>query len=226
MSRIAISGETNKLTIIGPSNPSRDKRGTLLYDVKCGWCGRVKPMTKWIIHCSQSCGCVRGKLISKTKVRHGAARRAKITPEFRAWSGAKNRCCNTNNKDYYNYGARGIRMCEEWLHDFPAFLEHIGPQPPQPEGKIEYSLDRIDNNGNYEPGNVRWAMAEQQSRNRRNNRIIEFDGKALCLTDWARHLGIPINTLWMRLKAGWSARRALTGSRVPPDSRKQLEFRW
>ncbi len=222
MGRIAISGESNKLTVIRRSDPPRDKNGNPLYDVKCGWCGRIKTMRKWVIHCSQSCGCARKQLIGKANTKHGATGSGNRAPEYRAWSVAKNRCCNANNKDYHNYGERGIKMCREWLHDYPAFLEHIGPRPTQPEGKIEYSLDRINNDGNYEPGNVRWAVMKQQSRNRRNNRIIKFNGEALCVTEWAERLGINTSTLFMRLEDGWTVERALTQPLQPQNHSRKI----
>lgn len=84
------------------------------------------------------------------------------TPEYRAWADAKYRCFNPNAADYYKYGGRGITMCDEWRNDFDAFLEHIGPRP-----SAKHSLDRVDNERGYEPGNVRWATKSQQNINRR-----------------------------------------------------------
>lgn len=83
-----------------------------------------------------------------------------MSPEYRSWQAAKTRTTNPNRADWPRYGGRGIRMADEWLNDFPAFLAHIGPRP---DGT---SLDRIDSDGNYEPGNVRWATASEQRRNR------------------------------------------------------------
>jgi len=98
----------------------------------------------------------------KLKYRHGSARKGKITPEFAAWCAAKDRCSNPNNDHYCYYGGRGIRMAGEWLNDFAAFLAHIGPKPSP-----ELSLDRIDVDGHYEPGNVRWATSSEQRLNQR-----------------------------------------------------------
>lgn len=84
------------------------------------------------------------------------------TPEYQAWHNAKNRTTNPNVPVWPNYGGRGITMCDEWLNSFEAFFEHIGPKPGP-----GYSLDRIDNDGNYEPGNVRWATRTDQNRNQR-----------------------------------------------------------
>lgn len=87
---------------------------------------------------------------------HGLAK----TPTYNAWIAAKNRCFNEKNKRYHRYGGRGITMCREWVHDFPAFYAHVGTRPHS-----KLTLDRIDNDGNYEPGNVRWATRSQQRIN-------------------------------------------------------------
>lgn len=89
---------------------------------------------------------------------HGMSR----TPENNAWRAAKYRCTNPNAKHYADYGGRGISMCDEWTTSFEAFFDHIGPRPSS-----QHSLDRIDVNGDYEPGNVRWATAHEQNLNRR-----------------------------------------------------------
>jgi hypothetical protein len=98
---------------------------------------------------------------------HGHTSGPKHTPEYKAWDNMKQRCLNPNMRETFkNYGGRGITVCAEWLHDFAAFLAHVGPHPGP-----GYSIDRIDVNGNYEPGNVRWATRSEQNRNRRQPRI-------------------------------------------------------
>ena len=87
-----------------------------------------------------------------------------LSKEYRAWESAKQRCFNPNASGYENYGGRGVTVCPEWVGDFQAFYDHIGPQPDDGQ---RWSLDRIDTNGNYEPGNVQWATDKQQGRNRR-----------------------------------------------------------
>src|SRR5689334_34521 len=91
------------------------------------------------------------------------------TPEHRAWCGMKMRCYYRKWEGYPDYGGRGIRVCDEWLNDFPAFLTHIGPRPSS-----SHSLDRINSDGNYEPGNVRWAVPVEQMNNRRMCVSIEW----------------------------------------------------
>lgn len=92
---------------------------------------------------------------------HGHNANGRISPEYNSWRSAKQRVMNPNRPEWSYYGGRGIHMCQEWLDSFTAFFEHMGPRPGP-----KWSLDRIDNDGHYEPGNVRWATASQQARNR------------------------------------------------------------
>lgn len=105
---------------------------------------------------STSCGCP----TDRAQAEYGKWRSS--MPEYRAWDNMKRRCNNPNAPAYPNYGGRGIRVTPEWLDDFQAFYDHVGPRPAG-----GYSLDRIDNDGDYEPGNVRWATAVEQVRNSR-----------------------------------------------------------
>ena len=104
--------------------------------------------------------------------------------------------------EHYN-GARGISVCERW-HRFENFLADMGePKPGQ-------SLERIDNHGNYEPGNCKWATRSEQGRNKRNNRLVTYQGETLCVAEWAERRGLKYLTLYMRLFAsGWDVERAL-----------------
>lgn len=108
---------------------------------------------------TRSCGCLLREVAGHHTIKHGMHG----TPEYRAWRNMIARCEYPNVKNFPDYGGRGIRVCTEWRHDFDAFLNHIGRRPD-----LRMSIDRIDVNGNYEPGNVRWATPEQQSQNRRN----------------------------------------------------------
>jgi hypothetical protein len=138
--------------------------------------------------------------------RHGHKRKSGQSPEYRAWTLIKNRSDNPRTPDYSRYGARGIKICDEWRHDFLAFLAHIGPRPSP-----QHSVDRIDNSMGYEPGNVRWATRSEQGRNKRTNRLVLHRGRERPLAAWAEEFGLPMRTLWWRLAvAGWSAERALT----------------
>jgi len=113
-----------------------------------------------------SCGCFRTETTIKVKTKHGETvghqHGAAWPPEYRAWMNAKGRCFNPKNKAFHNYGARGITMCKEWVESYESFLSHVGRKPSN-----GLSLDRINNDGNYEPGNVRWTTWTQQRLNSR-----------------------------------------------------------
>lgn len=126
------------------------------------------------------------------------------SPEFGAYVCIKQRCYNPRTKNYKDYGGRGISLCAEWLHDYPAFLAHVGRRPSS-----DHSLERINNNGNYEPGNVKWATQKEQMHNTRRNRYITFQGQTHCISEWAEKLGFSRVTLGRRLKE-WPLERAMT----------------
>jgi hypothetical protein len=134
-------------------------------------------------------------------------------PEYWVWHRAKDRCKNPNNPKFKHYGGRGIKMCQEWRDSFAAFIASMGRRPAG-----RYTLDRIDNNGDYEPGNCRWATYAAQNRNNRRTRLLTFQGKTHCITDWADILGMSRATLYGRIYRGWSTEKALT---APLHSRRQ-----
>jgi len=132
---------------------------------------------------------------------HGASQ----TPEYMVWKNMKGRCNNPKNSVYKHYGKRGITVCARWLTSFENFIIDMGARP-----SALHQLDRIDVNGSYSPENCRWAAPTQNARNKRNNRLISYNGETLPLSAWAERTGIAYNTLRMRLEAGWEPERALT----------------
>jgi hypothetical protein len=122
------------------------------------------------------------------------------------WGAMKQRCGNPKSPNYKHYGARGIRVCQRWIDDFDAFVRDMGPRP---EGR---SIDRINNDGNYEPGNTRWATTVEQLRNRRPQKenLIEFNGKSQNASAWERELGFSKSVLRSRILAGWPLEKAMT----------------
>ncbi len=140
---------------------------------------------------TKSCGCLRRELNLTNGIKHGRSR----TPEHNAWINMHQRCKNIRHQNYYRYGARGISVCERW-GKFESFLADMGPRP------AGTSIDRIDNNGNYEPGNCRWASIKQQSRNKRSNVFYEFNGQKRCLIDWIEWLGLPEKAVRQRIEKG------------------------
>lgn len=133
------------------------------------------------------------------------------TAEYFSWCGAKARCNSKTNKDYKNYGGRGIKFCKEWENDFPQFLKDMGLKPSS-----KHSLDRIDVNGNYESKNCRWATAKEQCRNLRRNHVLEYNGRSKTIAEWAEETGINYTTIKERLKMGWPIERTLT-EKVKPQ---------
>lgn len=126
------------------------------------------------------------------------------TPEYKIWVGMKKRCYNPSDSSYSHYGGRGITVCERWRNDFVAFLEDMGTRTKG------LTLERKNNNGNYEPGNCRWATRKEQTRNARHNIVLEFNGIKQCLAAWAEEMGQRRTTVQSRLDRGWSVERALT----------------
>jgi hypothetical protein len=138
--------------------------------------------------------------LSTEKHKHGRHR----TPEWTAWREMRARCLNPRHRAYSNYGGRGIGICERWRGSFAAFLEDLGERPSP-----MHSLDRIDNDRGYEPGNCRWATKTVQSRNSRNARLVTFQGRTMCLAEAVELSGLRTTTVAQRLHKGWSVERAL-----------------
>ena len=111
---------------------------------------------------TKSCGCLRDELRNLTVTKHGHSRDYRHTPEYSCWDNLKRRCFNPQHHSYHNYGGRGISVCQEWNESFMAFFNHIGPRPTS-----KHTIDRINNDGNYEPGNVRWSTRSENLLNRR-----------------------------------------------------------
>jgi len=122
---------------------------------------------------------------------------------YRIWNAMLQRCTNPKQVSYERYGARGIKVCERWIHSFDNFLSDMGEMPP---GR---SIDRIDTNGNYEPSNCRWATIKEQNRNMRTNRNVSFNGITMTLGAWAERIKIKGQTLKYRLD-NWPLQEALT----------------
>lgn len=116
-----------------------------------------------------------------------------LTPEYVAWQNMRARCENPEHKAYRNYGGRGITVCRRWRR-FASFVADVGIRPSK-----DHSIDRKDNNGNYEPGNVRWATKEEQQNNRSTSIFIVFGSRRLTITQWERILGLRKGTLMRRM---------------------------
>lgn len=164
---------------------------------QCSVCGKpFECMISSVKVSTKSCGCFAKEIASKRHTKHGLTH----TKEYRTWLGIKTRCYNKKDESYKHWGGRGIRMYSRWLNSFETFLKYVGVAPNK-----NLSLDRINNDGNYEPGNVRWATSKQQSNNKRDSRIIEYKGKRQTIMEWSTETNINYSVIQGRLNRGWSA---------------------
>jgi len=145
-------------------------------------------------------------------LRHGMSQR----PEYHTWKHMLFRCKNPKATKYYNYGGRGISVCERW-EKFENFYEDMGDRPKG------FTLDRIDQNGNYEPSNCKWASAHDQNRNKRTNHTVVFNDKTCIVGDLAKEFNIAPGTLSNRLNRGWSLERAISEPIHTIHRRKKIE---
>ena len=175
------------------------KNGFVLWKCRCQ-CGtkRIIPSGKLVNNETKSCGCLARELSTK----HGKSQ----TSIYRIHYHIIDRCYNPKDKAYHYYGGRGITVCDRWLgkDGFVNFLKDMGDRP---KGR---SLDRIDNNGNYEPSNCRWATKKEQARNTRRNRLLSLNGETRCIGEWAEILNTKYLIIFKRKTRGWSDKEALT----------------
>jgi len=204
-----------RLTVL--YDTGKRKNGNVVWHCRCD-CGNESDVRSdsLVFARTTSCGCYRRQRTAEAHTVHGMARKEKTHPIHRTWRAILQRCENPSDKNYKNYGFRGIKVCDEW-HKFIPFCDWALASGWQ-KG---LQLDRINNNGNYEPGNCRWATPQENSRNRRNNRMITFAGKTQCLAAWVDDTGIGYFTLRDRInRYRWPIERALT---EPVKRRKRKE---
>lgn len=144
------------------------------------------------------------KPVLNHRLRHGHSVGGKTTSLYRTWAAMAERCHNPRSLAFKDYGARGIVVCDEWRRSFTAFYAFMGERPSP-----NHSIDRIENNRGYEPGNVRWATDAEQRRNRTDNVFLTVNGVTKCSADWADEVGLRRITLCSRLKKGWPAEKAV-----------------
>ena len=209
-----IGNKIGRWTIInGPILRTEYGRQTKWYFCRCE-CGTEKKVRANSLQQkrTQSCGCLRTERlhrgINHHQYKHGHTINGKRSKEWRTWNSMIRRCTYPSMDDYERYGGKGIKVCKRWRNSFEAFLDDVGYSPSQ-----KHSIDRIDNDGNYEPGNVRWATPSEQTRNSSKARFITFEGKTLTMGEWAKNMNINRQTIQMRIDHyGWSVHNALTKS--------------
>jgi hypothetical protein len=186
---------------------TKDNKAEWLCRCDCGREARV--VTTSINAGTKSCGCLQREATRRRNTTHGLSRAHAET--YKVWKDMKSRCYNAKNKDFKDYGARGITVCEEWKDDFGAFFACMGDRP------VGKTIDRERVNEGYSPGNCRWADIFEQANNKRNNHVIEFQGQSKTLAAWSRETGIESSLLRYRLQRGWPLERVFDGT----DARKR-----
>lgn len=220
INRSLIGQRFGRLLVLALAEPGT--RGASRYVCEC-ICGTVKTiarseLTRTRSDATRSCGCAREDRIPWIK--HGQAGNKTRTRTYRIWKGMISRCTNAHMPAYERYGGRGIVVCEAW-RTFEHFYADMGDCPPG------LTLERRDNNGNYEPTNCCWATYKEQANNQRTNRYIQWQGETHTIRAWSEIIGMKSTTLYQRLVIRhWSVEDAMT---LPPNSRgrkrqKQTSF--
>ena len=177
--------------------------------VRCE-CGNTREMRKDWIGRVLSCGCRRNANLAQRSTTHGMSG----TPEYSAWLAMRLRCGDPRDNQFKNYGARGIRVCAEWQRSFEAFIAAVGRRPSS-----QHSLERRDNDGHYEPGNVRWATASEQARNRRLTLRVEYAGQQRVFADLCDEHALPYHIVYQRVyRYGMTLEAAL--KKAAPKARR------
>lgn len=172
-----------------------------------GWAARVG-ITRYALGSRLRAGWSLERALTEKKSRAGSGGKtcAGASPERHVWLAMRSRCNKPNNPAFCNYGGRGIKVCDRWQDSFENFLADMGNRPSP-----KHSIDRFpDGDGNYEPGNCRWATTSEQAATRRTTRLITVDGITLPISHWAQQAGINYQTICKRLESGWSESDAVT----------------
>lgn len=200
----------------------RDRHRNVLWRCECD-CGKESIVRAADLKRTKSCGCLSSELTANRNRTHGLGR----TKLYLVWAAMKQRCCNPQNKRFADYGGRGITMCDEWqgYEPFAKWAVANGYK----EG---LEIDRIDNDSGYSPENCRFVTSRQNSRNKRDNLFLDFNGERKPLVEWAEIRGLPQKAVWKRLHRGWSIEDVLTlpigtkRSALTPQELDSLKSRW
>lgn len=188
-----------KLQVIEKINTSKGKPTAWTCLCDCGEIREVHTMSLTKGR-TKSCGFHRRQVFKNSVTTHGAS----FTKEYSSWCHMLQRTGNAKNLGYKNYGGRGISVCDRWSSSFENFLEDMGKMPSP-----QHTLERKNNEDNYNPSNCVWATRKEQGMNRRSNRLINYQGEIRPLTEWARIKGLVPMSLSYRLNHGWGVAEAL-----------------
>jgi len=186
-----------RLTILGYAGSNKHGQAQWWCECECGNISRTTTAMLTTEH-TRSCGCWGRDNTSLINRTHGM----RHTPEYRSFVHAKDRCNNPNDKSYSDYGGRGI---EFRFNSFEEFFTYMGKRP-----SLKYSLDRINNDGHYEKGNVKWATPIEQGSHKRDTRWFTFAGRTQTLAQWSRELNMGHTTILARLRRGWTLAETFT----------------
>lgn len=192
----------NKLTVIERAENNKYNRAQWLCRCDCG--NIIVVSGNAILESNtKSCGCLKGETDRKSKNKtHGMSE----TRLFRCWTAMKARCRDKHLKAYKDYGGRGIKVCDEWEHDFMAFYNWSMANGY----RDDLTIDRKDVNGNYCPENCRWITKKEQASNKRTNRYIEHNGETKTIAEWAKIAGVERSVLRGRIDRGWTMEKAMS----------------
>lgn len=205
----------NRLLVL--KRVENNKNGQAMYLCKCD-CGKTIITRGNAVQGghSKSCGCLQKERVSKTFYKHGDS----FERLYQIWADMNSRCVNNHYKYWHRYGGRGIKVCDEWKDEYLPFKEWAISNGY----KENLTLDRVNNNGNYEPSNCKWVTRKEQANNRYTNRFIEFNGEIKDMKQWSEAIGMGTKTLEYRLDHGWTVEDALTkpiDKRYSPKSKKE-----
>ena len=197
MTEFITGNRIGRWTVIGPSFITGGRTHT---PCECS-CGNRRDVVSAELKRGHSTMC---RSCGETIIKHGESHR---TTEYNAWKSMTQRCTNPNHVSWKNYGGRGIRVCDRWRESFESFLSDMGRKPSR-----HHSLDRKEVDGDYTPDNCRWATQSEQNRNTQRSRLLTFQDRTMTIADWADRLRIPYDTLFQRLRRGWTVERSLTAN--------------
>lgn len=204
--RIDLTGEKfGRLTVMKADYT--DKNYRLFWRCVCS-CGNVHSVRGDQLKSgsSKSCGCLNSELVKIRALKKSAEGRVKDERLYNIWQGMRQRCYDENAMEYHRYGARGIAVCNKWLNSYSEFKKWS-----LRNGYHEnLSIDRKDNDGNYEPENCKWSTPKQQANNRRNSIFITYEGETKTLAQWSEKTKIAYSCLYRRYKSDWPVKKMLT----------------